>query len=51
MTASQLEAEDAEGGVAADPALEDTTAALDLDADIDDGLGDDNGVLDFDKGA
>jgi len=49
--ASALEADEAEG-LAADPALTvDTTTIDDLEAEVEDGLGDgDDGILDFDKG-
>lgn len=50
-SAAQLEAEDPEGAVGADPSLiEEDPNLIDLDAEIDDGLDDeDDGALDFDN--
>jgi hypothetical protein len=50
--AAQLENDDSEANVGADPALlEDDPNAIDLEAEIDDGLAEeDDGALDFDKG-
>lgn len=49
LTHLQSEADDAEDSITADPALQETVADIDLEAEIDDGPGEDDAVLDYDK--